>query len=203
MAKFKKNRSSTKPKSRSSKPSKPAPKTAVHPKSAEAAIPTHRRHAIEFIARGVLVHNGRVLLCRNPKHGYLFLPGGHVEFGESAAAALRREFLEEAALEVRIVRPLVVSEGSFITKKRWHHEVLITFHVEPQNIRFDMKAVRSQEDDLLLEWADLAAVPDLDVRPPASKALLTTLDTMPAGSMELVTDMLPADPAGRHLSPSR
>ena len=48
-------------------------------------------HSIELIARGVFVRGGAVLLCQNVKHGYYYLPGGHVEFGEAAAVALARE----------------------------------------------------------------------------------------------------------------
>jgi ADP-ribose pyrophosphatase YjhB (NUDIX family) len=41
---------------------------------------------IEVIARGVMFHEEHVLLCQNCKHGYYYLPGGHVEPGEAAAA---------------------------------------------------------------------------------------------------------------------
>jgi ADP-ribose pyrophosphatase YjhB (NUDIX family) len=87
-------------------------------------------HEIEVIARGCLVHGCHVLLCRNVKHGYCYLPGGHVEFGESAAQAVAREFVEESGLRVRVGELALVSEGAFATKKRWHHEVNLVFHVE-------------------------------------------------------------------------
>ena len=52
-------------------------------------------NTIEIIARGALICSRRLLLCRNRKHGHVFLPGGHVEFGEPARAALEREMREE------------------------------------------------------------------------------------------------------------
>ena len=35
--------------------------------------------APEIISRGVCVHRGHVLLCRNRKRGNVYLPGGHIE----------------------------------------------------------------------------------------------------------------------------
>jgi ADP-ribose pyrophosphatase YjhB (NUDIX family) len=50
---------------------------------------------IEFLARGVFRDGGRVLVCRNRKKGNCYLPGGHIEWNESAPAALAREMREE------------------------------------------------------------------------------------------------------------
>src|SRR5262249_814619 len=44
--------------------------------------------AIEVIARGLLRDRSQILVCQSLKHGYCYLPGGHVEFGEPAAVAL-------------------------------------------------------------------------------------------------------------------
>lgn len=44
---------------------------------------------IEVIARGVCVAGGKVLLCRPKAGGYTYLPGGHVEFGETSREAVR------------------------------------------------------------------------------------------------------------------
>gem|GEM_PF-6887474 len=49
---------------------------------------------IEVIARGLIIANNALLLCRNVAGGYWYLPGGHVEPGESAAEALSRELVE-------------------------------------------------------------------------------------------------------------
>lgn len=91
---------------------------------------TTRDSHVEFIARGLLIRAGRVLLCRNIAKDYLYLPGGHVEFGEPAAAALEREFLEETGRVVRAGHCLLVSEHAFKQGKKHRHEINLVFHVE-------------------------------------------------------------------------
>lgn len=58
----------------------------------------------------VIERDGRVLLARRPAHKHLAhrweFPGGKVDAGETAAAALVREITEELACAVAIVRPL-------------------------------------------------------------------------------------------------
>jgi 8-oxo-dGTP pyrophosphatase MutT (NUDIX family) len=68
---------------------------------------------IEVIVRGVLVDGGALLLCRNRKRGHVFLPGGHVEFGEPARVALEREIQEELGLAVHVGDFLGLSEARF------------------------------------------------------------------------------------------
>lgn len=142
--------------------------------------------AIEFIARGVLIAGSSILLCKNLKHGYYYLPGGHVEFGESAAQALAREFLEEAAIDVTVGPLALISEGMFRTKHRRHHEVNLVFHVEHPPGR-DPMSIQSQEPDHLgFEWLDFAALPEADLRPPAAKAFLLSLGSQPPGTIEFI-----------------
>ena len=163
------------------------------------------KHSIELIARGALFHGSRVLLCQSKKHGYMYLPGGHVEFSESAAAAVQREFHEETGLVVRVRDLLLVSEGAFKAKKRPHHEVNLVFHVEhpptasnPLKSRSkgataktasDPKPIRSKEPEIAFIWVDLAAIPDLDVRPLAAKAYLAQLGDRVIGQVEWVSEI--------------
>jgi ADP-ribose pyrophosphatase YjhB (NUDIX family) len=119
---------------------------------------------IEILARGLLVVDGRVLLCRNVKHGYRYLPGGHVEPGESAAAALAREFLEESGVEVRVGPLLLTSEHGFVQKGRPRHEVDLVFHVE-QPPDASIASWPSLEPDIAFDWIPVGEIGVSDLRP--------------------------------------
>lgn len=52
--------------------------------------------SIHLIVRGLMIdRDGNVILCRLKGKNWFFLPGGHVENGESARKALKRELVEE------------------------------------------------------------------------------------------------------------
>lgn len=58
-------------------------------------------------AGGILLNDRReVLLNLRTDTGNWSLPGGYMEFGETYAQTMVREFKEDAGLDVRIVRPL-------------------------------------------------------------------------------------------------
>ncbi len=133
------------------------------------------RH-IELIARALIVHHSRVLMCRNTDHNYLYLPGGHVEFAEPAAHALKRELMEELNLPSTIGDLVLISEHSF-TAKHPHHEINLVFHVEHLGDADPARAaepptVASTEPGIEFDWIDLAAVQDHDIRPPEILAWL-------------------------------
>ncbi|SFL34636.1 NUDIX domain-containing protein [Paenibacillus sp. 1_12] len=49
----------------------------------------------QYRAASVIVHNGKVLLQRDTSDQVWYIPGGRVEFDESAEEAIEREMLEE------------------------------------------------------------------------------------------------------------
>lgn len=133
-----------------------------------------RDRAIEIIGRGVLIHDGRVLLCRSVEHGYSYLPGGHVEFGEAAATAVEREFEEETGLRVRAGALVLVTEALFSARGKEHHEVNLVFHAEPQE-GTPPPSIASREPDIAFEWVELAKVAEHDVRPAAIRDWLSAV----------------------------
>jgi len=128
---------------------------------------------IELIARGLIIHGSSVLLCKAKQGGYYYLPGGHIEKGESAPEAVRREILEETGLESTVGEFLLATELHFTQNGKRKHELTLVFHVEHLDGAPEPPApVPSAEDHLEFLWVDLAAVQDLDVRPSVHQAWL-------------------------------
>lgn len=55
------------------------------------------------LARGIFIKDKKVLLAKAEGYNNTFLPGGHIEFGESAKEALVREIVEELGIESIVV----------------------------------------------------------------------------------------------------
>lgn len=129
---------------------------------------------IETIARGAILDQGHVLLCRSVKHRYSYLPGGHVEPGETASYALSREMIEEAGVTITPGELALVAESRFIQKGKPRHEITLVFHVE--HTLSASRPVPSLEKHIEFWWADLASLVDHDIRPNSAKSWLATLD---------------------------
>jgi ADP-ribose pyrophosphatase YjhB (NUDIX family) len=81
----------------------------------------------EFLIRscGILLHGDSVLAQEGRiADGVSYaLPGGHVEFGETLAACLSREILEETGLNVEPEKMVYVHENFYTLKRVRTHEV--------------------------------------------------------------------------------
>ncbi len=122
---------------------------------------------IEVIARALIRGPRGVLVCQNLKRGYYYLPGGHVEFGEAAAEALRRELLEEAGISSPVGPLLLVAEVRFNDVGRPRHEISAMFHVE--HFAFPAE-VPSLEPKIAFRWLDLDDLAAADLRPTCIKS---------------------------------
>ena len=87
---------------------------------------------ITFMYRvgGIVVQSGRLLVEWDAVHGFCFVPGGRVEYGESAAGALDREMREELGETVEIGRLLIVADNLFELDGYRFQEVGLYFLVE-------------------------------------------------------------------------
>lgn len=86
---------------------------------------------IHVIARAILLQGEKVILCRVKGEEKFFLPGGHVENGETIKQALVRELEEEiGSYEYRLSAFAGVCEGTFSREKGvLQQEVNILFEI--------------------------------------------------------------------------
>jgi nucleoside triphosphatase len=81
---------------------------------------------------GALVVNprGEVLIVRSNKWGDKFtVPGGHIELGERAEDAIKREVKEETGLDVEPVRLLLVQEAIYPENYHKHEHFIFMDYI--------------------------------------------------------------------------
>lgn len=83
----------------------------------------------------VILHEGRVLMVERgtePLKGHWSIPGGLLELGESLAAGVRREVLEETGLEVEVLDLVELLDRIHITEDRvQYHYVIADYLCRP------------------------------------------------------------------------
>jgi 8-oxo-dGTP pyrophosphatase MutT (NUDIX family) len=133
------------------------------------------KNMIHVIARAVIIQEDRILMCHtqdmNPN--YYFLPGGHVEVGESAEVAVLRELREEGGITGNIKKFLGCFEHSFDPNwgKCHFHEYNLYFEVMIGSFDPDQE-IPQLESHIKLVWIPLTKLNALDFRPEPLKAIL-------------------------------
>lgn len=130
-------------------------------------FPEYELAGVEIIARGVAVADGEILLCRAKGGSTSYLPGGHVEFGETGRQALEREVREELRAEVKVGKFLGVVENSFLQHGKKHAEVNLVYEMEFAG----PKPRESAEDWIEFEWRGLDSLKSARLLPEAFLAL--------------------------------
>ena len=110
---------------------------------------------------GIAVSGGRLLVEHDVRHDLCFVPGGRVEYGESAAATLAREVREELGEEVTVGRLVFVSDHLFDLDDDRFQEVALYFVIEfgPGSAVTGRKGrFAGVEPGTTFEWIPLASV---------------------------------------------
>ncbi len=105
---------------------------------------------IELIARGLIVRNDKILLCKSVEHDYYFLPGGHIEFGESTETALIREMQEETGTGISSLKFVGIFQNMFTQDGELHHEVNMLY-----SAKINTEHIVSQENHIDFTWANV------------------------------------------------
>ena len=112
---------------------------------------------IEVIARGVCVQEGKILLCRAKGGATTYLPGGHIEFGETGRQALVREVKEELGVDAETGAFLGVVENAFEQHGKPHAEINLVYELKLPSTT----PALAREDWIEFEWRGLAHLDDL------------------------------------------
>ncbi len=137
----------------------------------------HNLNKICVLSRAVVIDQGHMLLCKTcdlPVNFY-FLPGGHIEHGETAQGAVLRELEEEAGVtKCTIKRFLGCLEYSFEPKHSsicHNHEYNFIFEVESDGLKI-ANHIHKREAHIELLWMHLDQLSSLDFRPEPFKKLI-------------------------------
>lgn len=123
-------------------------------------------------AAAAIRNDDQVLLCAVEDLDGWFLPGGKVQFGETAATALVRELEEELKLDVEVGEMLLITEGLREEQGTPHHEICFYYSVtwpdELDHEMVDENALRRHR----FRWARLADLRTEHFLPPEIVGML-------------------------------
>ena len=84
---------------------------------------------LHCLARAIIIEDDTILLAHEKQSPNTFLPGGHVEFGDSLISTIERELVEELGLECTVGQYLGAIEHSWSRDSVQHFEINHFFKV--------------------------------------------------------------------------
>ena len=136
--------------------------------------------AIEIVVRGVCLSDGHLLVCRNISRGNVYLPGGHVEWGETSPQALSREWREELGTDCTPGRFLGILEQRYGDTC----ELGLYFHCTSPSLS-SATPPSSPEPHIAFDWLPLADLPTSSLMPSDLRTLLPLWLSNPAPPVPL------------------
>jgi len=136
---------------------------------------------IENISRGICIVGGKVLLCRGKGLGSTYLPGGHIEFGETGREALVREMKEETGRDATAGAFVNVVENAFLQQGKKHCEINLVYEMEMEGQspeaggRGDDDTIISQESWIGFEWCDVDRLDAANLLPVSMRELVVAV----------------------------
>ena len=137
-------------------------------------------------ANAVIVHEGKLLVCKMNDNGFWCCPGGHIHLGEDSKAAVLRETYEEVEIKFDDAKPLLVMESFFNGKnEKRFHEISFYYLMQgeiPEEKLIDYSYDEKDEGKIVhfeFKWIDIKDLDSIDIRPVDLK------ETLKSGDLEL------------------
>lgn len=129
---------------------------------------------IEVISRVIIRKDNKILLCRNKERGNYYLPGGHVEFGDTMVKTVYKELNEELGLkedQILNLKYLEVLENLFGKDEITNHEIILIFSA---TLAENAQAV-SMEPHIDFEWKNVNELGDIKFMPSEMIPFINTI----------------------------
>jgi 8-oxo-dGTP pyrophosphatase MutT (NUDIX family) len=132
---------------------------------------------IHSLSRLIVLSDDHILLTeahKNDGSPFFFLPGGHVEYGESLREAAVRELNEEAGIEASRVGEMKlvgVYEHTWDNHGNPYHEIAFVSSCEVEGLHKSIP-VNSKESHLSFHWKPIDALSELNILPMDFRTLI-------------------------------
>ena len=143
---------------------------------------SHAGLTFRYRVGGIVIHENRLLVERNVAGSFCFVPGGRVEYGETAPAALQREAREELGEPVRVARLLAAADNLFALDGRRYQEISLYFLMQldaTSRLGAHDGIFEGTEPDSRFEWIPVDAVERAHLMPPFLHELVRDLPDAP------------------------
>ena len=126
---------------------------------------------------GVLLRDGKVLLHKEGRDQYWYLPGGRCELMETSADTLVREFMEEANAAVTVERLLWVIENFYEAHGETFHEVGLYYLINSDNMNTadEFEGIEINGNTLYFKWFAIEELDAVRVLPDALRERLKNI----------------------------
>ncbi len=136
----------------------------------------NNKDKIHVLSRAVIIDKDKILLCKtlDLEINFYFLPGGHIEHGESARACVVRELREETGHPSLIKKFLGCLEHAFEQGANsicHNHEYNFIFEVQSDYLKANKKII-CPEKHIELLWLPISNLSRIDFRPRSLKTIL-------------------------------
>jgi len=141
-------------------------------------------YVFSYRVAGVLLHGDKILLQKPTNDTGYALPGGHVEFGETNAQTLEREFKEEIGAEITVGALKWVAEIFFQWGDKPCHQICLYYDIKLKDesqipldgIFIGDERIEGREFKIEFHWIPVKSLSQIEVYPTNISDLIMKYD---------------------------